>query len=387
VLSTTAYARKEKTVYRFTGGDDGGDPTGNLVSDSEGNLYGSTALGGNKDYGAIFELTPNSRGTWTETVLYSFAGGSDGTGPVGNLTFDSEGNLYGTTTGGGTYDQSCGSGGCGTVFELTPNAGGGWTEIVIYRFTDFSDGLEPVSGVIVGKEGSLYGTTQNGGSIGDGAVFELKQNSDGSWTKSELYAFSGNQDGSAPIGGLVRDRSGNLFGTTYAGGLYGGGTAFRLSRNSVGWTKTTLHDFTGGRDGQAPMATLTLRNGDLYGTTELGGADNVGIVFKLTPAKRYWKMRVIHGFTGNNYGAQPSLGQLFIDTTGNVYGTTFFGGYYQFGTVYKLTALRPGKWKETVLYNFAEKGDGGVPWGVTEQAGNLYGVTGFGDGAVFEVAP
>jgi uncharacterized repeat protein (TIGR03803 family) len=265
----------EQVLYAFQGGNDGQSPNG-LISDSKGNLYGTTEYGGTgtctspRGYpgcGTVFEVTPNGNGDWTETVLYSFQGGDDGVLPSSGLIFDQAGNLYGTTGAGGG-NTNCDNG-CGTVFELSPNQHGGWAESVLYSFRGGSDGDGAYpEGVIFDKSGNLYGPTADGGIDGCainsnaycGTVFELSPNGSGGWKENIIYAFPiFNAEGFSPNAGLVFDQSGNLYGTTLYGGPVGGcgnegcGVVFELSPNgSGGWTETLLYSFPGG--GSFPLA-------------------------------------------------------------------------------------------------------------------------------------
>ncbi len=381
-----------KILHRFTGGADGEDVPSGLIFDTAGNLYGTTFYGGSGGNGTVFELTPNSDGSWTESVLYNFTGGTDGGNPFAGVIFDQAGNLYGTTYHGGA--------GYGTVFELTPNQDGGWTENVLYSFTGGSDGNEPVGGVIFDAVGNLHGTTTWGGAAGLGTVFELTPNSDGSWTESVLHSFKGGKDGSYPDrGSLVFDAAGNLYGAAADGGkggcnvfAPGCGAIFELTPNSNGtWTEKVLHRFSGGKEGEAPEATLVFdKAGNLYGSTWIGGSHGVGNVFELVPnADGSWKEKVLHQFQGGSNG--PMRGVIF-DQAGNLYGTKFDGGTHGAGYVFELMPQANGSWKEKALHQFTGKG-GANPWAVPifDPAGNLYGTaqaggTG-GDGVVFEITP
>jgi len=315
----------ENALYNFSGGNDPKLPYAGLVFDKTGNLYGTTELGGTNTQGTVFEITPNANGSWTETVLYNFTGSADGGQPYASLVFDTAGNLYGTTKfGGGT---NCNQG-CGTVFELTPGSGG-WTETVLYTFSGSSDGSEPSARLLIDAAGNLYGTTALGGNVGSvcssgcGTVFKLTHGSSG-WTQSVLYAFEGAADGTSPYAGLTFDTAGNLYGTAYAGGTSGDGTIFKLTPGSSGWTETTLHAFAGGADGKYPAGDLILDPaGNLYGTAFQGGS-GYGVVFELLPgSKGVFKERVLHTF-GNSPASNPVAG-LVMDTAGNLYGTTMLG--------------------------------------------------------------
>jgi uncharacterized repeat protein (TIGR03803 family) len=195
---------KTKVLHSFSGGKDGGNSRASLIFDSVGKLYGTTSIGGTKDLGTVFELMPSTNGNWKEKVLYSFRGGTDGSGPLARLIFDSAGNLYGTTeSGGNPYDN-------GTVFQLKPGTNGKWTEIVLYRFSNEGNG--PAAGLIFDSAGNLYGTT-----YWSGAVFELVPEK-GEWDEIVLHFFTGGTDGARPKGDLIFDSSGNLYGTASSGG-------------------------------------------------------------------------------------------------------------------------------------------------------------------------
>ena len=280
----------ETVLYSFTGGSDGNGADAGLIADSSGNLYGTTIAGGKSGYGTVVKLSPGG----TETVLYSFCSlpnCTDGSFPIAGLIADSSGNLYGTTVFGGAS-------GDGVVFKLTP----GGTETVLYSFTGGSDGANPYAGLFADSSSNLYGTAEYGGArsclgmnVGCGVVFKLSP----SGTETVLYSFTGGSDGGNPTAGLIADSSGNLYGTTSAGASgsgcggkfdFGCGVVFKLSPNG---TYTVLHSFTGGSDGGVPLAGLIAdSSGNLYGTTE-GGGDlecntpdvpvlGCGVVFKLT---------------------------------------------------------------------------------------------------------
>jgi uncharacterized repeat protein (TIGR03803 family) len=283
----------ETVLYRFKGGADGGDP-GGLTRDLSGALYGTADFGTSR-YGVVFRLTPPAAGktAWTETVLYTFKGGADG-GIPGGLIRDPSGALYGTTSGGGTV-------GNGTVFKLTPPGAGktAWTETVLYRFKGGTDGSNPGGLIRDDPSGTLYGTTSGVGTVGNGTVFKLTPPGAGktAWTETVLYSFTGGADGSNP-GGLIRDpTTGALYGTTGEGGdlkcsftsapIPGCGVVFKLTPPALGktaWTETVLHTFAGGTDGSGPLAgPIRDPTGPLYGTTAAGGTTGDGTVFKLTP--------------------------------------------------------------------------------------------------------
>jgi uncharacterized repeat protein (TIGR03803 family) len=260
----------ENVLHGFAAGSDGHQPTGNLIFDQAGNIYGTTQAGGTFGYGTVFKLT-NSGGDWTESVLYSFAAGQDGNQPTDGVVMDSAGNLFGTTPYGGI--NNC-QGGCGTVFELTPS-GSGWSEQIIYRFQGVPDAQRPYAGLIIDSAGNLYGASYEGGENGGGTVFELSPAA-GSWNYTVLYNLTGSDNG--PFARLTMDSSGNLYDTTISPS-----TIFELSPSGGGWTYTDLHDFSG-NDGSYPRGSLTLDGeGNLYGTTSVDGADGQGTAWELTP--------------------------------------------------------------------------------------------------------
>ncbi|HXR14712.1 MAG TPA: choice-of-anchor tandem repeat GloVer-containing protein [Terriglobales bacterium] len=391
-------AGTEKVLYSFRGTPDASIPTSNLISDDAGNLYGTTARGGISDgyygNGTVFKLSAVS-GHWRETILYKFTGGSDGKEPSSGLIRDSAGNLYGTTQQGGS--SSCG---CGVVFKVDPSG----AETVLYSFTA-TDGEYPTGGLIFDSHGDLFGTTTNGGTYGNGAVFELIPSSGGTWTEQVLYSFTNNSgDGATPVGGVVMDNAGNLYGATETGFNSSSinGIVFELKHSGSSWTESILYTFTGGSDGGRPFAGVTIRDGKLYGTTVSGGI-GAGVVFELQPGSSGWTETVIYTFKGHPDGASPEAGVIF-DKSGNLYGTTSNGGWrYCFvgcGTIFKLTPKSGGAWQETVLYHFNGRGvgDGENPEAslLRDAKDNIYGTTSLGGGAkscpvgcgvVFELFP
>jgi len=289
-------------LYSFPTAKQGYVPNGDLVFDNAGNLYGATIFGGGKgttcdgfyggNCGAVFELSPpkTKGGKWTEKVLHSFAGGTDGANPNGGLVLDGKGNVYGTTYAGGAR---CGGGGCGIVFTLHPPAkkGGPWAEKVLHRFSG-QDGSNPASGLVFDGNGNLYFTTFDGGRDNSpwGTVVQFVPRSDGTWTEHVLHTFQDNGDGGEPRSGLVFDPMGNLYGTAGAGGIGEGGTIFRLRPTGDTWAFTTLYSFTGAPDGSDPDSTLIFdRTGVLYGTTQYSGTGQAcgnygcGTVFSAKP--------------------------------------------------------------------------------------------------------
>ena len=398
LVASVSAADKYEVIYSVSGVSGGAGPTGRLIFDAAGNLYGtasyeggSASSGGN---GVVFKLSHDTSGRWSETVLHSFQG-KDGANPAAGLIFDKAGNLYGTTTLGGTY-------GNGVVFKLTHEPNGRWSETVLHSFQG-KDGANPWGDLVLDRAGNLYGTAQSGGGHNSGLVFKLSPATNGEWIETVLLNFQGT-DGANPFGGLILDRAGNLYGTTYNGGARNNGTVFKLTPESDGeWSETVLHSFQG-KDGANPYAGLIFdRAGNLYGTTYDGGARNNGTVFKLTPEPGgEWNETVLHSFQGKD-GANPYAGLIF-DRAGNLYGTTlsggvltFFGGY---GVVFKLSPDPDGEWSETVLHSFHGRPDDGYqPSGVLiiDTAGHLYGTTGHGGssdncfyagcGTVFQITP
>jgi uncharacterized repeat protein (TIGR03803 family) len=364
-----------RLLYSFQCSPDGATPEAELVRDPAGNLYGTTVSGGQIGYGTVFKVTPGGR----EVVLHSFAGpSSDGANPYfAPLTLDADGNVYGTTPNGGASGQ-------GVVFKIT--AGG--TETVLYSFTGGTDGASPRSGVIRDSSGNLYGTTYDGGEFGDGVVFEVSS----AGVETVLHSFeSTSTDGSHPDGGLVRDSAGNLYGTTAYGGPSGNGLVFEAPPDGP---ELVLHSFAGyPSDGALPFGTSLLRDpaGDLYGTTYFGGTTGNGVVFKVTAAG---SETVLLNFNGGSGGGNPYDG-LAEDASGNLYGTTENGGsaqcgYQGCGVLFKLSPTG----KDGILHNFdLSTTDGAYSYGgaVRDPEGNLYGTLSAGGpsscGAVFKYTP
>jgi uncharacterized repeat protein (TIGR03803 family) len=398
VTATHAAAQTEKVLYDFnyTATKKGPIfPIGGLVFDAAGNLYGTTNAGGSGDTefigGAVFELTKMC-GRWTEKTLHNFGSGKDGFAPDAGrgLIFDAAGNLYGTDPDGGAGQ------GLGIVFELSPTAEGDWTEKILLN----GDG--PEGGLIFDAAGNLYGTTYSGGSeqsrgncqFGCGIAFELSPAADGGWTERILHNFGGAGDGRNPMAALVFDAAGNLYGTTSGGGVFGLGTAFELSPQlDGGWTERILHNFGGAGDGGTPKASLIFdAAGNLYGTTYAGGAFGIGTAFELSPQSGGgWTESILHSFGNGEDGSALFAGVTF-DVSGNLYGTAWTGGAFGGGTVYELTPEAGGDWTEKTLHSFGNGKDGSGPHGelILDAEGNLYGTAGggvYGLGTVFEITP
>ncbi len=297
--------------------------------------------------------------TQTFTDLYNFQGGSDGGNPWATPIRDSAGNLYGTTNSGGNYSANCSYPGCGVIYKLDTN--GNLTPL--YTFTGTPDGQSPVAGVVTDKAGDFYGTTAYGGANGYGTVYMLNA----AGVEKILQSFTGGADGGIPNGGLVRAKDGTLFGTTYTGGATGLGTVFKVTPDGV---FSTIYSFPDAVHGSHPNAALTLdKSGNVYGTTQYGGASNRGTVFSLDPASG--TETVLYSFSGMPDGAYPQ-GQLTING-GDLYGTTTEGGSSNNGIVFKLSSAGA----ESILHNFGGSPDGSYPMaGVAiDKAGNLYGTT------------
>jgi len=250
-----------------------------LTIDAAGNLYGTTNSGGANGVGAIYKLAPNSDGTWSESVLYSLGSFSgDGTYTWAEPVFDAAGNLYGTTVSGGSY-------GSGTVYKLSPNSNGTWTETVLHSFTGQADQGTPKAAVWLDSAGNIFGTASADGTSVAGTVFELSPNSSGRWTEKTLHTFGALGDGERPFSGLTPDAAGNLYGTTYIGGTHGAGCVYRMHPGTGGsWSENIVYSFTGSMDGNAPGVGVTLGNGGVfYGATSSGGSAQMGVVYALKP--------------------------------------------------------------------------------------------------------
>jgi uncharacterized repeat protein (TIGR03803 family) len=387
VMPRTWARSKCKVLHKFGSKvGDGSSPTARVIFDSAGHLYGTTYEGGGSNAGTVFKLMPTSKGGWTETVLYSFTGGADGLYPRAGLTFDSTGDLYGTTERGGTSDR-------GTVFELTLTADGSWTESVLYTFSGGADGAQLVADLIFDAAGNLYGTAQAGGNmdpacgVGCGVVFALTRGSGGGWTQSVLYTFSG-ADGNGPAADLTFDSAGNLYGTTVAGGSSGNGTVFKLTKGDGTWTETVLYSFAGGSDGRIPFGDVIFDSaGNLYGTTFQGGTYDQGTVFLLSPGVGgKWNEKVLISFKGKNMAA-PMAG-LTLSGSGTLYGTACCGGPRSGGGVFKLSRKADGGWAFSAVHVFLGN-PGGEPQDrlTLGKNGQLYGTAAARPGVAFQITP
>jgi uncharacterized repeat protein (TIGR03803 family) len=299
-------------LHSFTGVADGANPWA-VILDSAGNLYGTTENGGMAGYGAVYKLGP----TGVETVLHSFTSGADGGTPFGGVNFDSVGNLYGTTVRGGRHDA-------GVVYKLDPT--GNYT--VLYNFGG-TDGDSPHAGVTGSPEGALYGTTRDDKSQQAGHVYKLDATG-----YTVLYRFSGGADGAAPDAGVVRDSAGNLYGTAFSGGTARAGVVYKLDATG---NYTVLHNFTGVADGANPLGGVILDSaGNLYGTTSRGGTGcsnpGCGVVYRLDAGGNY---AVLYNFTGGADGSNPQA-DVVRGPAGNIFGTTYGGGRNFDGVVFQL---------------------------------------------------
>ncbi len=383
VFSPVMHAQTFTVLHTFVEGGDGMNPAGSLMRTAGGVIYGTTQFGGTgtcsgvPGCGTVFgvDIAGDLK------IIYNFVGGKDGSGPEGELFFDAAGALYGTTRTGG--DSTCGSAaGCGTVFKIDAKG----NESVVHAFTGSPDGRDPYfSGLSADAKGNLYGTTYNGGNtacpLGCGVIFRI----DTKGRESLPYSFTGQTDGANPAGGVLWN-AGLLFGTTYHGGdpSCDCGTVFKLN----GPTESVLHSFTLGDDGGLPYASVKPDPaGGFYGTTGGGGVGGFGTVFTLGTGG---KETALYSFTGGSDGSLPFSG-VIRDKSGNFYGTTYYGGTYGNGVVFKVDAAG----NETVLHNFTGGSDGSNPVGalVMDVAGNLYGTTYYGGdsicgcGVVFKIVP
>jgi uncharacterized repeat protein (TIGR03803 family) len=414
LASSFAFSQTSSVVYRFKGGDDGTNPYSTLLADKAGNLYGTTMWGGGSSNcgivhgaplgcGIIFELSLSaSTGRWSEAVLYAFTGLADGKEPTGGLAFDQKGNLYGTTVFGGV-------GGYGTVFQLTPpTSGGAWTFNVLHNLGGYNNGY-PIY-PLVDTYGIVYFEEPGGGSLGLGAVSQLSPpaTAGGAWLYKELYSFEHPPDGFLPIGTLILDKDGNLYGVTANGGTgsgeYGGGTVFELVRPATHggvWAEYILYSFQGAPDGQGPYSGV-IRDpaGNLYGTTQQGGVygpvyGGYGTVYELSPPAETggaWTEAILYSFQGAATDGRGPRDALVRDNHGNLYGTTITP------TVFELSppAVAGGSWTETTLNDFPLAKDGAnaifagltfrVPGKLTLNGATTAGGT-ENNGVIFSVTP
>ncbi len=362
VVATTAQAQTFTTLHDFTG-PDGSYPNAGVFRDSSGNLYGTTYSGGTLGFGTVFKIDTSNN----ETVLYSFAGGTDGANPVAAVIRDSAGNIYGTTPAGGSPVCQC-----GVVFKVSSTG----EETVLYRFRGGTDGSTPTAGLVRDSAGNLYGTASTGGAYNSGAVFKVNASS----KESLLYSFTGGTDGGTPAFGLIRDSVGDLYGTTAGGGNGGGGVLYKLDANGNETVLSQLSFPSLCCVSSDPSFCGT--GADICGTLNQGGA-----TYEVN--RKTGDSTVLGETTGYSGGLEP-LGGVVQDAAGNIYGTMSCCGQ-DFGTIFKINT----KGRYSVVYNFAGYADGGYPQGdlIIDAAGNLYGTTpNFGDptcycGSVYKFKP
>ncbi|HEY6769981.1 MAG TPA: choice-of-anchor tandem repeat GloVer-containing protein [Candidatus Sulfotelmatobacter sp.] len=386
-LCATTIARGQTLtpLYQFQGGADGASPNG-VINDFAGNLYGTTIGGGQTIFGTLFKLSPSG----TKTILYNFTGGTDGGEPHGTLIRDAKGNLYGTTEYGGDLNVQCvGMQGCGVVFKISPRG----HETILHAFTGGADGGQPIAGLTMDGNGNLYGTTAGGGNsgcayfaVGCGVVFKI----DSSNHFTVLYSFAGGSDSGVPESRLNLDSSGSIYGSTSGVGAGSQGTIFKLDARGH---ETVLLTFQG-TNGSQPYGSLAIdAKGDLYGTTYGGGNLNdcnqgfgCGIVFELKPDGQE---PILSVFTGGSGGWGPVAG-LVRDKKGTLYGTAALGGEGTdcCGVVFQVTS----NGVESVLHSFTDGADGGSPdTDLTQDShGNLYGSAQggtYGAGVIYKIVP
>jgi uncharacterized repeat protein (TIGR03803 family) len=390
MVISAAAVPTEQVVYNFS--KNGSGASVHLVYHS-GRLYGASTLGGDivcsNGCGSVFELAPKQGGGWNYRLLYAFTGGTDGNTPMGAVVFDAAGNLYGAVNQA-TVNQR------GGVFKLTPSATGQWTETTIYSFgSATNDGQNPNSGVTEDAAGNLYGVTLYGGTDGQGIVYQLTPNLNGTWTESILHNFAGRPDAGSPAGEVSFDQAGNLYGTTVFGGTNALGAVYELSPASGGaWTEKVIYSFDG-TQGQTPEGPVTLdATGNVFGLTNAGGKYGEGTAFELIPgAGGSWNFSLVHTFGASGDGGFPSNAYLTAGSVDTFYGTTFIGGAIGGGTVFRLKLEAGGQWSEELVHSFGAANDGSAPYGsVTVGPGNaLFGGTSYGGtagtGVIYEVTP
>jgi uncharacterized repeat protein (TIGR03803 family) len=371
--------------------DEGEYADTDLETDIADNIYGTTVLGGEFGGGTVFQLSPTPNG-WVHTVLYSFTGGADGGEPYKGVTLDSEGNLYGTAVTGGS--GSC-EGGCGVAYKLT-KSGGTWTQTIIHAFTGGNDGSGPGARLTVDPSGNVYGMAPTGGAYGLGTIYKIHQEPNGAWTFKVIHAFTGGADGGSGSAGRMILRNGRLYGAATTGGTYGSGIVFEITPRGAGrWDFRTIYSFRGQPDGSFPYGALLFNSsGNIYGTTYYGGANNIGAVYELSPRPiGEWNENVLYSFQGGTDGNSP-ISNLVFGGAGNLdlYGTTSEGGLGR-GTIFKLSPVGGGQWTETVVHLFQGPPDGAFAYNglVVGRLRSFYGATVHGgdddDGCVYKFTP
>ncbi len=367
-----AHAQTFSVLHYFTGGADGQFPYAGVTVGPSGVLYGTAAGGGTHGVGTVFKLS-HVDSSWVFSPLYEFTGGSDGGTPGGGVVIGPNGALYGTTEEGGENNY-------GTAFELRPTPTFCrailcyWNETVLYTFAGNPDGANPdYVNLAFDQAGNIYGTTSGGGMYGEGTTFELTP-SGGGYTESILHNFGSGTDGYQPEAGVVLDTAGNVYGTTEAGGTGGGGTVYQLMPSNGGWVENVLVNFDGANGGNPFSTPIIDDSGNLYGTTAYGGQNGSGVVFKLAPSGGGFTYSVPYTFSSFCY----PFGGVTMDAAGNLFGVCSYGGGAQNGRIFELTNC-----SETCtivdLHDFSSS-DGADPWGapVLDAQGNLYGTTFYG---------
>jgi uncharacterized repeat protein (TIGR03803 family) len=377
IVAATPLASQAGTltvVHNFTGGTDGGSPVDGLKLGPNGTLYGTTSAGGAAGLGAVFQIA-----TGSQTVLHSFQGGADGANPNGGVIINASGTLFGTTTGGGKS-------GAGTVYSVQ-----GTTETVLYSFAGGThDGSYPQAGLVRDAKGNLYGTTSAGGASGNGTVFELTppKSKAAPWTEKLLYSFGTGTDGAAPVGRVILDAAGNLYGTTSAGGTGGYGTVFQLQAKPT-WKENILHNFQNATDGNTPYAGLVAdASGNFYGAATAGGTSGGGTIFELSPSNGSYNFSVLASVPG--WGVSGTFRDVLVGPN-VIYATTHCDGANSAGSIYRLSRTG-GTWTYKVLYNFTGGSDGLYSISnLVAMGGQLYGTTigggAHGGGTVYAFKP
>ena len=406
LATVPAQAQTFTVLHSFTGGQDGADPAAALTLDAAGNLYGTANAGGNTNCpqgcGTVFKISRHGS-AWTFNVLYTFTGGIDGDYPETPVVFGPDGSLYGTTIEGGI--GTCFGLGCGTVFKLQPQptfcrtALCPWTKTELYQFTGtFDGGLPNIGSLTFDAAGNIYGATEYTGYGSPYAtVYELSP-FDGSWTFNVLYASYDGNEAETPLGGVVFDASGNLWGTTYFGGLDGCegnpqnftcGIIFELTPSGSGWMENTVFQFNQSVGGNPAGNLIFDRSGNIYGTLTGEGPGGAGGVYQFVPSSG--QLTLLYAFSGIGVGPYDGV---VMDSAGNLYGTSETTGAYGYGSVFKLTPSNSG-WIFTDLHDFTGGSDGEFPYATVtlDNAGNIYGTTAAGThcyytcGTVWEITP
>lgn len=372
-LGLQVQAQTFKVVHNFSGAADGANPLNGLMLSPTGVMYGVTPSGGAYGNGALYSFANGNL-----TRIHSFQAGKDGAQPQSFLIQDKSGNLYGTTYGGGGY-------GDGTVFRVT-----GTSVSILYTFgSQLHDGAGPKAGLAIDSAGNLYGTTTAGGTTGGGTVFMLVHNANNTWTEKILHNFGAEPDGSVPVAGVTLDFLGNLFGTTAEGGAHGYGTVFELKKVNS-WAETILHSFQNLNDGSTPFAGLVAGpSGSFLGAATNGGQRGGGTVFQLVSTGGTWVFSVITSIPG--WGVSGSFRNLIFDGLNTVYATTHCDGTYTAGTIYKLSlAGGTWSYKLLYTFTGSNDGKFAFT-NLVRSGGNLYGTTNLGGtlgkGVIFELTP